>query len=155
MSQRRSTFAGAEDSWGSGQRPQVEMELDITPMIDVTFLLLIFFMVTSTMQAEKDLDVPVARHGVSVETADSTIVEIQNRGGTGAAEPVIVIGENSNATLDDVRAFVKEGIESGQTNVIIRADREISHGFVLEVTKAIDSVEGTRFFYGVQDKPTN
>mgnify|MGYP003325625382 CR=1 FL=1 len=28
-----------------------DAEMDITPMIDVTFLLLIFFMVTSTMQA--------------------------------------------------------------------------------------------------------
>ena len=39
------------ESGGLGRaKKKDEADLDITPMIDVTFLLLIFFMVTSTMQ---------------------------------------------------------------------------------------------------------
>ena len=39
-----------------------EEDLDITPMIDMTFLLLIFFMVTSTMKPDEVLDIPRSVH---------------------------------------------------------------------------------------------
>ncbi len=39
-------------------------ELDITPMIDIVFLLLIFFVVCSKMTAEKSPRVPAAKHGM-------------------------------------------------------------------------------------------
>lgn len=40
-------------------RRDVDGELDLTPMVDVTFLLLIFFMVTASFQLQKSLEVPV------------------------------------------------------------------------------------------------
>jgi len=43
-------FHGPEDT-GQG-------DLDMTPMVDVTFLLLIFFMVTAAFSLQKSLDVP-------------------------------------------------------------------------------------------------
>ena len=51
----RGLFSDAGGSFG-GKRKPIEGELDITPMIDVTFLLLIFFMVSSTMQGKPDLE---------------------------------------------------------------------------------------------------
>ena len=39
-------------------------ELDLTPMVDVTFLLLIFFMVTASFQIQKSLEVPVPRQNL-------------------------------------------------------------------------------------------
>jgi len=38
-----------------------EGDLDMTPMVDVTFLLLIFFMVTASFQIQKSLQVPVPK----------------------------------------------------------------------------------------------
>ncbi len=65
------------------EKPE-EAELDITPMIDVTFLLLIFFMVTSTMDQQKQINVPPAKHGVGVEASNATFVTIlANEGGLG------------------------------------------------------------------------
>ena len=63
----RSRLTTDESEWGSTRKRGEEAELDITPMIDVTFLLLIFFMVTSTMQGKPDLDVPPVKHGVGVD----------------------------------------------------------------------------------------
>lgn len=40
------------------QRKLDETELDMTPMVDVTFLLLIFFMVTAAFSLQKSLEVP-------------------------------------------------------------------------------------------------
>ena len=53
-----------------------EAELDITPMIDVVFLLLIFFMVTSTMDDQKAANVPPAKHGVGADANKATIISI-------------------------------------------------------------------------------
>ena len=40
------------------KNPEPDTEIDITPMIDVTFQLLIFFMVTSTMQGNPPAEIP-------------------------------------------------------------------------------------------------
>ena len=74
MARRKSL--SQDDAWGSPKRADSQTDLDITPMIDVTFLLLIFFMVTSTMQSERELDVPPARHGMGAETNLATVIEI-------------------------------------------------------------------------------
>jgi biopolymer transport protein ExbD len=51
-------------------RSAVETELDMTPMVDVTFLLLIFFMVTAAFSLQKSLEVPTPE-----ETEASTQVK--------------------------------------------------------------------------------
>jgi biopolymer transport protein ExbD len=46
-------------SFRSGSRDETEM--DMTPMVDVTFLLLIFFMVTAAFSLQRSLQVPTPR----------------------------------------------------------------------------------------------
>ncbi len=50
---------GAEVRFGA--RDLEESEMDMTPMVDVTFLLLIFFMVTAAFSLQKSLQVPTPR----------------------------------------------------------------------------------------------
>jgi biopolymer transport protein ExbD len=54
-------------------RVRDDSEMDITPMIDMTFLLLIFFVVCSKMDPGEGLSLPPARHGEMV-AADSAMV---------------------------------------------------------------------------------
>lgn len=42
-------------------REGTDGELDLTPMVDVTFLLLIFFMVTASFQIQKSMEVPAPK----------------------------------------------------------------------------------------------
>ena len=44
-----------------GTRTRDETEMDMTPMVDVTFLLLIFFMVTAAFSLQRSLQVPTPR----------------------------------------------------------------------------------------------
>ena len=46
---------------GKPKEPIPEDELDMTPMVDVTFLLLIFFMVTASFTLQKSLEQPHAK----------------------------------------------------------------------------------------------
>ncbi|MBI2479418.1 MAG: biopolymer transporter ExbD [Planctomycetia bacterium] len=48
-----------------------DTEMDMTPMVDVTFLLLIFFMVTASFTLQKSLHVPVPK----LDEASATVVD--------------------------------------------------------------------------------
>ena len=81
---------------GSGfkkKKSAEEADLDITPMIDVTFLLLIFFMVTSTMQQESAVNVPPANFGVGKDANTSSVITILASKGGG--QPRVLLGDGS------------------------------------------------------------
>jgi len=127
----------------------VDDELDITPMIDATFLLLIFFMVTSTMQG-KTLALPEAKHGLGVSTKDAVVVSVFNDDG----EPAVYLADgtrdNGPVELVEVGTYVKE---SGRKVMIIKADENVPSGFVEDVARvANDEVEDLEFFVGITDK---
>ena len=148
----RATF---QDAGGEGfvtRKPMdEEMDLDITPMIDVTFLLLIFFMVTSTMQAEKDHQIPQAKYGEKIDTDKVTIVMLEYSGST-TLPPKIVFPDKSEGTLDQLTQLVKDELDKNKAHVIVRADGRIPNGYITNVFKAIAKVEGVTFSVGVREK---
>jgi biopolymer transport protein ExbD len=155
MTVRRNIFddgGGEEDRLTPPKRP-IDGELDITPLIDCVFLLLIFFMVTSTMKGTPDVDVPVAHYGTGVPSGKATIVTIRNPL-VATESPKILLGDGRGpeGDLDAVREYVEQGIRENRNHVIIKAERDVPHGFVQEVTKVVAGVEGVHFNIGVQDQ---
>jgi biopolymer transport protein ExbD len=148
---RRSISLGQADvaAFGSRKRASDGGDLDITPMIDVTFLLLIFFMVTSTMNSEKELDVPKARHGDKVESGAAIMILI--RAPESGGEPRIII-DGSDGDIADVAAFVKEENAKGKKEVVIRAERNVPHGFVQRVIREANIIDELEFSFGIEDK---
>ena len=51
-------------------------ELDITPMIDITFLLLAFFVIASKMDPQASVDLPKASFGQSVQDKECVVLII-------------------------------------------------------------------------------
>ena len=152
MTAKKATFADAADNgWGGRKRGTVEAELDITPMIDVVFLLLIFFMVTSTMQPSSDLEIPGAKHGVGLETDKATVIIVKNPGADGGV-PVIILENGNEASLEEVTSEIQQQMQDNITQVIIKADGRVTHGFVQEVIKAVTLVEGVSFSIAVREK---
>ena len=115
-------------------------EMDITPMIDITFLLLIFFLVTSKLDQEQAVDLPKARHGGVVAGKESVVVimrrgtgedaEVQNSDGV----PFSADKEQQNA---EVAEYVQMGIDSGLKHVIIKAEASVRQGEISRVSGAI------------------
>lgn len=146
---KHATFEDGQDGAGLKRRTFPEADLDITPMIDVTFLLLIFFMVSSTMQNEKDIDVPVAIHGTGVEVRSAGLINIY----ANDPEPVIEIESvGMELTLDDVESEVSQWYaDNNDVEVIIKAERDVPSGFVNQVVKSVTKTDGVKFSIGVQD----
>ena len=63
----------------------VEEEMDITPMIDCTFLLLIFFLVASRIDTTAVIDLPPAKHASAVLVEHSVVLTVKKGPGELAA----------------------------------------------------------------------
>ena len=111
-----------------------ETEINITPLIDVVFLLLIFFMVSTTFERESEIRItlPEASEEQAEAKPDFILVRIDDRG-------QIYIGDNPllNNKVSTIHAALKEQArEMTEMPVIIRADAQVSHQMVIKVMDA-------------------
>ncbi|MBA4032494.1 MAG: hypothetical protein C0478_16615 [Planctomyces sp.] len=128
------------------------VDLDITPMIDCVFLLLIFFMVSSTMQGRADLDVPFAVHTVGVESRQATVF-ILRTGRDSSSGPTITVEETRETIpLSQVAQQVENAVRDGRREVVVKAEGEVAHGDVRDVMQAASRVEGVTVYAGVREK---
>ena len=130
-----------EDGGLGRKKKKDEADLDITPMIDVTFLLLIFFMVTSTMQGTPDKDIPPSLSGDNATKAGVTDVSILAP--ASSAEEGEIILKDKTVSLDQLKAdLVQEGSATDEMKLMIYVERDVKSGFVGEVEKIIGEVAG-------------
>ena len=120
----------------------MDLDLDITPMIDITFLLLIFFLVASIPDPSTSVDLPSARHGGGVRAATSIVVTVAEGGGGGAlgflsdGKTSTALPENPAQQEEEIGKAVEEGIRSGKTDSLIKAERGVRHKDVSRVAAA-------------------
>lgn len=135
-----------------------DVEMDITPMIDITFLLLIFFLVCATPDQEAAIELPKARHGKGVGERNSVFITISDEGVDSA--PVYLadgkIGESLPDDPDERKELIRQAVEKGRRdeqkeNVLIKADRNVAHREVAAVIKAVSSVEGAKIHLAVTE----
>ncbi len=111
--------------------PDDETEINLSPMIDCIFILLIFFIVTTVFVEEKGLQVakPDAAAASAVnDEKDNVLLEItqQNK---------ILLNEKEVA-IADVASGVKSAMSDPETPVMIRAHEKSAHGIFVGVWDA-------------------
>ncbi len=117
---RRITSVSADD----------ESEVNITPLIDIVFIMLIFFIVTATFVKEA---------GIDVNKPDAPTAEVKKK-----ANILIAIDANNNIWLDrrkiDIRSVIPNikrlRSENPQGSVVIQADEESKNKMLVEVMDA-------------------
>jgi len=133
-----------------------DSEMDITPMIDITFLLLIFFIVASKMDSSADVSLPPARYGLPVVEKSSVIITL-DAGENGKAVVYRGDGVNSATMVDsgdleaqeeEISAYVESEMSTeGKVNVLIKAAKGIKHGEVTRIAKAATRPEMAQQLY--------
>lgn len=108
------------------------LALDLTPMVDVVFLLIIFFMVSTTFitfESGLPVDLPQATSPQVNVTDFPTVTVTQDQqifiAGTPVSEAELV------ATLRNTIA------QTGLSVVVLRADRNVPHGMTVRVMDLI------------------
>lgn len=118
-----------------------EADLDITPMIDVVFLLLIFFMVTSTMQGTPDRDIPPTVTGDNANAEGFMNIMVLAPKSSGS-EGEVKLGEKI-VSIDQLKAeLIQRATEKAGEGlkVMIYGEREVRSGFMGEVEQVIGEV---------------
>ncbi|MFQ6618412.1 MAG: ExbD/TolR family protein [Fidelibacterota bacterium] len=111
-----------------------EMGMDITPLIDCVFLLLIFFMVTTVFSTPPGLkvDLPKAAESDMPPERDLNIVISEKGEMELNGEPVLP---------ENLEEALRQGKELYNSRVlIIKADKRTFHGVVVDVMDAAKSV---------------
>ena len=128
-------------------------DMDITPMIDITFLLLIFFLVASIPDATSAVQLPPARHGKAVNPRTSVILTVAEGGGPGGASVYLGDGKVGTPLAPDpaeqdalITSFVRESYKS---TVLIKAEKGVKHREVSRVAAAAARVEGIQLHLAV------
>lgn len=121
-----------------GGRRREEPEINLTPLIDVVFLLLIFFMVTTTFvrQAGLDITLPEADAERSEQAPEILELAIDADGEYYLGEDALV--NRQRATL--IRAL-RDALDAVEVDgLIIRADADAPHRSVVRALDAAGAV---------------
>jgi biopolymer transport protein ExbD len=137
-----------------------EADMDITPMIDMTFLLLIFFMVSSRIAAKATVDLPKARHGDVIGMKDAVILTVaagdpvpRVYAGDAIEEANLIAASTPEEQEDKIVAFVEEfARKENKRYVLVQASKGLKHRDVSRVAKAASKAELEQLFVGVMEK---
>ncbi|MCW8858031.1 MAG: biopolymer transporter ExbD [Kangiella sp.] len=114
-----------------------ELQLNLTPLIDVVFLLLIFFMVSTSFKKESkiSLDLPEANGEVAEKLPESIEISINKDG------EVFVNGEGLiNRQLETIKDAIKQVANDPATPLVINADAQAPYQAVISVMDAAGQV---------------
>ena len=134
-----------DDETGIGRRRPAFEPMDLTPMVDVTFLLLIFFMITAAFDLQKKFHVDSARAEnaalvVEVPDPDDLSVDVEI-----AHNNLVYIGDNVAETYDQILQGLEAARrENAEPELQLRIDPESRHEMRVRVNDAAAQVGFTR-----------
>ena len=107
-----------------------DYSLQLTSLIDVVFLLLIFFMVSTSFvdfTRRLDIELPEAKSSAEVVEKKSFLVEV------GVEKQISLNGKT--VPLDGLERELKAGVESGKfkPTLTIKADKRLDYGYVIKM----------------------
>lgn len=110
--------------------PREELDLNLTPLIDVVFLLLIFFMVTTTFNRETELKIELPQaEGASPAVEKVLEVSINSQGRFFVNQKEVI--NTDRQTL--LKAIREAAGDQKDPPILISADGEASHQSVMTV----------------------
>ena len=106
------------------------VSLDISPLLDVVFLLLIFFLVTTTFvsDAGMDLELPESTTAVPSEMAP-TVVSVSEDG--------VIQFDGNSVSVDELQAAVAALPDEERQRVTVRADSRVDYGVIIRIIDAL------------------
>ncbi len=105
--------------------------IDMTPLIDVVFILLIFFILTASFQQQSSLNIERPLSAVNDADDRVSLVVTVDKSGT-------IWLDNKNTKLALLTARIKERVAgSGASSAVIQVDKQVQSGRLIEVVDKI------------------
>ena len=126
-----------------------EVNLDITPLIDVVFLLLIFFMVSTTFEHNSEINItlPSSSKEVTEAKPDAVNVGLDSQGNVYINDKALV-----NAQLETIKTALSDALVGlNEPPVIISADSNATHQSVVRVMDAARQLGLVKITFATQE----
>jgi biopolymer transport protein TolR len=136
----------------SARRRGIITDINVTPLVDVTLVLLIIFMVTAPMIANNpSIKVELPKAATGDETLKSTLALTLSRD---AAGNVLLYANGEKTTEDAVKAMIPDMLSKNKDlQAIIAADRGISYGDVVHIVDLVKSLGVHKFALNTDPNP--
>lgn len=130
---------------GLRKKKRVGIRIDMTPMVDVAFLLLIFFMVTTVFRRPLAMEVNVPEPGARVEVPASNVMTVYVLADGSLTYDVGQRGLTS-ATWDELRdILVLELDYNPDLIVLVKVDRGARYEKMVDALDSLDEARVQRF----------
>ena len=128
------------------RRRSIEV-IDMIPMIDMVFLLLIFFALTNTFEVQRfmELNLPKGSSGIELKKTQRLTLSISK-------ENQIIL-ENEPIELRNLEGKLKEAMqENTEVTLVIKGDENVPHGRVVELMDAANGAGVKKILITVKKK---
>ena len=126
-----------------------DLQINLTPLIDVVFLLLIFFMVSTTFERESEINItlPEASEEYSDVQPDKVEIAIDAEGRLYVNEEALL-----NSQPDTIREAIRNTLfDLNDPQVIIIADADARHQLVVRVMDAARQLDLVKITFATQE----
>ncbi len=154
------TFSSSFDAPSLMQKSSepVEAHVDMTAMIDLVFMLNIFFMVTTLATALAELDLPAAHYVTAADLDKSLLISIVAKGK--GDRPQVYIGDVKGGELipdnqieDRIATAVQQARLAGKTGVLVKAEKHAPLAMDARVGSAVAAAsEEMKLNFAVMEK---
>ena len=144
-SRQKQKRQSAKPRSGLRKRKRVGVRVDMTPMVDVAFLLLIFFMVTTVFRRPLAMEINLPEPGATVEVPESNVMTIYVSEDGSMVYDVGRQGLNA-LTWDELReTLVLESDYNPELIVLVKVDRKARYETMVDMLDTLDEAQMTRF----------
>ncbi|RCK74028.1 MAG: Biopolymer transport protein ExbD/TolR [Ignavibacteriae bacterium] len=127
---------GAQRKKGKKRRQprRLGIRIDMTPMVDIAFLLLTFFMLTTTMSKPQTMEINLPpSKDVKVEIAESNLMTLRVKG-DGSIYWNMGIESPKKVEFKDLKALLKERIEQNpKLTVLLKIHRDGKYHMMVDI----------------------
>jgi biopolymer transport protein ExbD len=125
---------------------RIPINIDMTPMVDVAFLLLIFFMTTTTFKPPERVSValPGSKAQVHVPETNTIILTVNKLGEFYVSDENL--SETQQVTREDLdNAIVSWRAKNPTAVVVVKGDKDVDYGSVADIMDALAATKTLRF----------
>jgi len=121
--------------------------INVTPLVDITLVLLIIFMVTASYIVKETIEVELPRAAHGGETVQKTFALLVTREGKSFLNGVPV---DDDALVSEVRKAKAAGED---VQAIVGADKNATHGTVTHLLDVLKGAGVTKFAIQIEKQP--